>query len=100
MRYAGAQARIENKDQALVIDMDSGRYGIEGKIGRVIPAGMHLKAIDPFLGEVLRGKYTMLFPATGGAEGGTIVISNERKTVSLMPDPIVGSVIVKDENGQ
>lgn len=100
MRYAREQAQADNRDQAFILDMDAGRYGIEGKMGRPIPPGVRVKVIDPFLGEVHKGRYTMLFPSTGGAEGGTIVISNEKKELSIMSDPIIGSIVVKNENGQ
>jgi Tfp pilus assembly protein FimT len=98
MRYAEAQVRLDNTDQTLVVDMDANRCSLEGKMDRAIPAGLRMKVIDPFLGEVATGKYRMIFPSTGSIEGATIVISSERKALSVMTDPIVGSVIVRNEN--
>lgn len=96
MRYAGTEARIENRDQTLIIDTNANTCAIEGKMSRTFPVDVQVKVIDPFLGEVRRGKYAMLFPSTGGAEGGTVVISTGTKAVSIRVDPIVGSVIEHD----
>jgi general secretion pathway protein H len=100
MRYASAQASIDYRDQALVVDMDSNRCTVEGKGTKPMPEGVRVRVIDPLLGEIRQGKYTMLFFPSGGSEGGTIVVFNDRKSVSVKPDPIVGSVMVKHEESR
>jgi hypothetical protein len=54
-----------------------------------------VRAIDPLSGEVNRGKYTLVFHDTGGIEGGTILLTYSKKTISIETDPVVGSIVVK-----
>jgi hypothetical protein len=51
--------------------------------------------IDPFSGEIIRGKYPIVFNATGGMSGGTILLSSGKKTVRIELDPITGAVLNK-----
>jgi hypothetical protein len=46
-------------------------------------------------GEIFRGKYHFLLYVAGNIEGGTIIVWNAKKSVSIQPDPIVGAVIIK-----
>jgi type II secretion system protein H len=95
IKQARALARITGKGQAVVIDLDAKRYGIEGRRERAIPRNMGIEVVDPLSGEVRQGKYRLTFRADGGFEGGTVVVSSRNKSVSINIDPIVGSVVVK-----
>jgi prepilin-type N-terminal cleavage/methylation domain-containing protein len=95
IRHAKHLALINGETQTITINLDSRYYGIEGIAHKNIPSGITFKVIDPLLGEIRNGKYHIIFSATGGMEGGTIVLSTNKKTVSIQLDPVVGSVVIK-----
>jgi general secretion pathway protein H len=95
MRYAKILARNNGELQTVLINLDTGRYGIEGVQTRNIPEGINIRVTDPVTGEVSRGSYAVLFHESGISEGGTITLWNARRTLNIELDPIVGSVILK-----
>jgi general secretion pathway protein H len=95
IRHARALAQIRGEKQTLTIDMDAGRYGIGEGGGKAVPPGVHIKVMDPIEGEVSRGTYRIDFPPTGGIEGGTIVLWNEKRTATITIDPISGPVVTQ-----
>jgi len=95
IREARSLARIHGESQVVTIDFDSKKYGIEGRGSRAIPDDISVKVIDPVAGEVQQGKYLFIFHPSGGIEGGTIVLWNAKKVVTIQPDPVVGSVVIK-----
>ena len=95
IRHARHLALINGEKQTMIINLDSRYYSIEGIARKNIPSGITLKVIDPLLGEIRKGEYPIIFNATGAMEGGTIVLSTEKKTVTIQLDPVVGSVVIK-----
>ncbi len=95
IRYARSLAQVKGETETITIDLDSKKYSLPGKDARSLPAGIDVKVIDAVTGEVITGQYQMFFPAFGGAEGGTIVLSDKKRTASISLDPVVGSVAVK-----
>jgi hypothetical protein len=95
IRRARSLAQIHGEQKALTIDLDSKTYWVEGKEVREIPADIQVKIIDPLYGDIFEGKHQIVSNALGGVYGGTIVLWNDKKTVSIQPDPIVGSLVVK-----
>lgn len=95
IRHARSLAQIHGERKAVTIDLDSKTYWIEGKKVREIPSDIQIKIIDPLYGDIFEGKYQIVSNAMGGVYGGTIVLWNDKKTVTIQPDPIVGSVVVK-----
>jgi general secretion pathway protein H len=95
IRHARSLAQIHGERKAVTIDLDSKTYWIDGKKVREIPSDVQIKIIDPVYGEIFEGKYQIVSNAMGGIQGGTIVLWNDKKTVNIQPDPIVGSVVVK-----
>ena len=95
IRHARSLAQIHGERTAVTIDLDSKTYWIEGKKVREIPPDIQIKIIDPLYGDIFEGKYQIVSNAMGGVQGGTIVLWNEKKAVSIQPDPIVGSVVVQ-----
>jgi len=95
IRHARSLAQIHGERKAVTIDLDSKTYWIDGKKVREIPSDIQIKIIDPLYGEIFEGKYQIVSNAMGGIQGGTIVLWNDKKTVNIQPDPIVGSVVVK-----
>jgi len=95
IRQARTLTRTHGERQAVTIDLDSKKYGIEGRGVKDIPSDIYIKVIDPLSGEIYSGKYQIVLHATGSIEGGTIVLWNNKKTVSIQMDPVVGSVVIK-----
>jgi hypothetical protein len=54
-----------------------------------------IRVIDPFSGEIVRGKYPIVFSPIGGMSGGTIVLSWGKKVIRIELDPIAGAVLLK-----
>jgi prepilin-type N-terminal cleavage/methylation domain-containing protein len=95
MRYAKILAKNNGEPQTVLINLDTGRYGIEGVQTRNIPEGINIRVTDPVTGEVSRGNCAVLFHESGIVEGGTITLWNTKRTLNIELDPIVGSVVVK-----
>lgn len=95
IRHARSLAQIHGKRKAVTIDLDSKTYWIEGRNVREIPSDIQIKIIDPLYGDIFEGEYQIVSNAMGGVYGGTIVLWNDKKTVTIQPDPIIGSVVVK-----
>jgi general secretion pathway protein H len=95
IRQARTLSQTLGKEQTITIDLDSKKYGIEGRGVKDIPSDIYIKVIDPLSGEIHSGEYQLVFHTIGGVEGGTIVLWNNKKTVSIRMDPVVGSVVVK-----
>jgi hypothetical protein len=95
IRHVRHTALINGENQTMIINLDSGYYGIEGIAQKSIPPAIALKVIDPLLGEVRKGEYPFVFHVTGAMEGGTIVLSSGKKIVSIQLDPVVGSVVIR-----
>ncbi len=95
IRHARSLARNEGERQAVILDLDTRTFGLEGKTAKPIPPEITVRIVDPFAGDIYRGKYSLVFYGTGGIEGGTIFLSYRKKTVSIDLDPVVGSVMVK-----
>jgi prepilin-type N-terminal cleavage/methylation domain-containing protein len=94
IRSARTLAQINNQQQVMTIDLDAQRYGIEGSGDRTIPPGIHIKVLDPLSGEIREGTYHMRFHAYGTG-GGTVVVWNDKRSVSIQVDPITGPVVTK-----
>jgi general secretion pathway protein H len=95
IRQARYLAQNRGEDLVLIIDLDQRLYGIEGFRVKKIPSDISIKALDPLEGDVIRGKYPILFRATGGVEGGSLVLWHKKKVVYIEMDPVVGSVKVR-----
>ncbi|MCX5806042.1 MAG: hypothetical protein NT010_08255 [Proteobacteria bacterium] len=93
MKHAQSLARINHEKQIITIDLDAKRYGIEGYAAREIPRDVQIKVVDPFSGEILKGRYHLVFPVIGGGGGGVVVLWNNRKKLSIWTDPVAGSRI-------
>lgn len=95
IRHARSLAQIHGEKQIVTLDLDSKFYGIEGRGNKGIPPDVSIKVIDPLLGEIRSEKYQIVLNESGGVEGGTIVLYQDNKSISIEPDPVVGTVIIK-----
>lgn len=95
IRYAKTSAKIKGENQIFYIDLDSKQYGTDNTSPKNIPPNINVKAIDPFLGEIYKGRYQVLIYTSGGLEGGTIIVSDNKRAATIHLDPVVGSIVVK-----
>lgn len=97
IRHARTLAQIHGKKQIVTLDLDSKKYGIEGYKMKDFPTDIQIKIIDPLAGEIFEGKYQFIVHSVS-IEGGTIVLWNNKKTVNIHMDPIIGSIVMKAES--
>lgn len=97
MRQAGTLARSHRVKQTLVLDLDAGCYGIEGKPVRKIPEEVRLAIDDPFTGHADRGIHRLVFSPYGGIDGGAIVLTADQRHISIKPDPVTGYLIRREK---
>jgi len=95
IKQARALARVHNQPQTVTIDLDAKQYALEGHGSKDIPEDVSIKIEDLWYGDIYNGKYHFVSYGTGSIEGGTIVLWNAKKTVSIQIDPIVGAVVIK-----
>ena len=95
IRQARSLAQLNGTSQAVLVNLDTRRYGIEGRGTRSIPPEIGIKVTDPLLGEVQGGTYRILFEATGGVEGAIIDLWNKKRIMRIVTDPILGTVTLK-----
>ncbi len=95
IRHAKYLLQKSGKEQVVAIDIDSKRYGIEGRGDKEIPEGIDLKVIDTFSGEINEGIFRLTFSISGGPGGGTIVLWDKKREVKIYIDPVVGATIIK-----
>lgn len=95
IRYARSLASANGETHAVKIDLDSKQYGIEGRSNKNIPSDINIKLIDPAAGEIHKGVYHIVFHATGGVAGATIVLWDEKRSAAIQMDPVAGTVVVR-----
>lgn len=95
IRQANSLARIDGQMKILILDLDGGYYGLEKERLKKIPDKIKMKIIDPVMGELTRGKYSVIFEPFGNISAATIVLYDNNRSVKLEIDPIVGAVLLK-----
>lgn len=95
IRHARTLSQVNNEVQVVYIDLDSKKYGIEGQGSRDLPPDIDIKVLDPMAGEIYKGIYPVVFSPFSGFGGGTIVLWNKKKKVSIETDPVAGAVAIK-----
>lgn len=96
IRHARSLARMKMEAQTFVIDLDRKTYGIEGRPARLIPRESSIRVLDPFYGEIIQGKYAIVFNPTGNSGGGIIMLSLRKKLLKIEIDPITGAALGKE----
>ncbi len=95
IRHARSLSRMNMARQTVMIDLDGRTYGIEGRGVKALPPDAVIRVIDPFAGEIRRGKYPIVFNPTGGIAGGTILLSRGNKTIMIRMDPVTGAATLR-----
>lgn len=95
MRHARALSRITGEKQTFSLNLDSKRYGIAGKGEKGFSPDIRIRVADPLTGETDHGRYDFLFYPAGNADGGTILLSDEKRKAEIALDPVVGAVATR-----
>ncbi len=95
LRFARMLARNSGEPHSVLIDLDTGRYGIPGVQTRSVPKGITVKIADPLEGDVTRGEYFVVFNETGGVKWGRITLAGSKKMLHIDLDPVLGAVIAR-----
>jgi prepilin-type N-terminal cleavage/methylation domain-containing protein len=95
IRHANSLAKIHGEIKTITIDLDAKQYGIERRRFKKIPQDISIRILDPFDGSVDSGKYRIVFHSAGSVESGRIVLYNNKRSISIDTDPIVGAVIIR-----
>lgn len=95
LRQARSLAKISGEQEGVTINLDTKEYGLEGRQARKIPSNLEFKIIDPNAGEVVSGKYLLLFEPNWGGEGAAFQLSNRKKVVLIRLDPLMGPVVAQ-----
>ena len=97
IRYAHSLSQVEGSNRILTIDMGKKIYGIEGRGYKSMDPAITIKVLDPFAGEITEGTYQFVFHASGGMDGGTIILGSTKikREIKIELDPVVGSVVIK-----
>jgi prepilin-type N-terminal cleavage/methylation domain-containing protein len=97
IKHARSLAEIHGERKIVTINLDEKKYGLEGYGMKELPSDTSVKVLDPLSGELTEGKYSLLLFPAGRFEGGTIIIWNEKKEVSIAIDPIVGTIAIETD---
>ncbi len=95
IKYAKTFAKIKGENQLFFIDFDSRQYGVNGVNAKDMPIGINAKAISPLYGEIYKGRYQVVMFASGGLEGGAVILTDGKRAATIYLDPVVGSIVVK-----
>jgi len=95
LRFARLLATNSGEPRTVFVDLETGRYGIQGVQPRRIPRGITVKVTDVLEGEITRGQYSILFNGSGGVPWGRITLSGGKRVLTIELDPVVGAVIIR-----
>ncbi|MGD0280860.1 MAG: prepilin-type N-terminal cleavage/methylation domain-containing protein [Dissulfurispiraceae bacterium] len=95
IRRAHMLAQVSGSRQTLSIDLDARTYGIDGRGYKSFDPDITVRVLDPLTGESRTGIHSLIFQASGGIQGETIILGARKREVKIEVDPVVGSVIVK-----
>jgi prepilin-type N-terminal cleavage/methylation domain-containing protein len=95
VRYSRSLAQARGENETISIDLDARKYTMPGRGEKILPPDVNIKVVDPLSGEITTGRYQLLFPGFGGAEGGTIVLWDKKRIASISLDPVVGTAVIR-----
>lgn len=96
LRYGKVLAKNKGEEKKVLFEIEARRFGIEGVLWKAIPDGIQIRIEDETAGDVEKSTYEFKFHQTGGVEGGSVILSNSKRTVRIEMDPVIGSAIVKE----
>lgn len=95
IRSAHNSSKIDGQRKTLIFDLDNRSYGLERSRLKKAPQGIKIMVKDSLLGEINRGKYTIVFEPFGSISANAIVLYSDKRSVSIEIDPVIGSVLIR-----
>ncbi|MBP1748199.1 MAG: ral secretion pathway protein [Deltaproteobacteria bacterium] len=96
LRFARLLAKGSGEPHSVLIDLDTGRYGIPGVQTRTIPKGITVRITDPREGDIMRGEHSIVFNESGGADWGRITLTGGKKVLRIDLDPVLGAAVLRE----
>jgi general secretion pathway protein H len=96
MKQTRAAALSSGESRAFIINLNEKTYQIEGKNPKTIPYAIDIQFTDSFRGAIKQGTAEIVFYPSGGIESGSILLSYGNKQITIQPDPVVGSIQIKN----
>lgn len=96
LRFARLLAKTNGETRTVFVDLETGRYGIEGVQTRRIPQGITVKITDALEGEITRGRYSISFSESGQVTWERITLSAGKRILSIELDPVLGAVVLRN----
>ncbi len=91
LALARSRAVATHRPSVLVIDTDTGRFGLDGTLDHDIPKGISLTwALPP--GQAEGKRASIAFFPDGGSTGGRLVFSGRGKDAAIEIDWLAGSI--------
>ena len=97
LKHSRSYSMTHGEAKPVVIDLDAGTYGLEGKTAKRFAAGMSAAILDPFSGEKKTGRHIILFNPAGGMEGEAILIADRSRSIIVRPDPVLAAIVEKGQ---
>ena len=97
LKEARLRACMTGEKQILEIRMSERRYGIAGQRTREIPPGIQIRVDDPIRGEIEQEHCAFVFYPSGHVEGDGIFLLSGSRKISIVNDPVVGCLIMKEK---
>jgi len=93
LRQARTLAKINGEPQGVTVNLDTKEYGVDGRSVKNLPGQVHLKIIDPSVGEIQSGQYHLVFEPNWSNPSLTFQLSDKKKMISISLDPLSGTTI-------
>ncbi len=95
MKRARSASIVNGQVQTVIVDLDSSRYGLEGKGSKAFSKDVTVSVMLPSAEEMKSGKHLFSFDPAAGLEGKTILIAIPRRSLLIRIDPVVAARIEK-----
>ncbi|MDD2671894.1 MAG: hypothetical protein PHG91_02605 [Syntrophales bacterium] len=95
LRQGRLWAMRERAEKHLFVNLDDGGYDLESRRNGQIPYRINIWIRDPARGEIRSGNYRYTFHPWGDIQGGTLFLSDGKRTMAVQPDPEEGSVTLR-----
>ena len=91
----GIARRLNLEPKAVVLDLNARLYQLADGTVRSIPDGIRVKVVDTTATEIVEGKHAFTFQPAGVTECDSIILWNDKKSIRMQIDPVVGTVETK-----
>jgi len=95
MKRARSASIVTGEMQSVIVDLDSSRFGLEGKGSKAFGRDIAVSVILPPAEEKKEGNYLFSFGPAAGFEGKAIVLSTPSRSLLIRIDPVVAARIEK-----